>query len=162
MVERDVVRLVVLDADELVLLFHTRDSTAPKLGTCWELPGGSIEPGETAVSDAVRELFEETGILAGGDALGPPTWRRDATYQYRGQRRLQHKVVLSAQLCRRRPPINASRRDEDELEDCFESRWWPVPEIVESQERFYPGRLPGVLPAFLAGEKLEEAFEVWS
>ena len=31
---------------------------------CWELPGGMIDPGETAREAAVRELFEETGQRA--------------------------------------------------------------------------------------------------
>ena len=28
---------------------------------CWEIPGGLIDPGETAREAAIRELFEETG-----------------------------------------------------------------------------------------------------
>ncbi|MGH3316317.1 MAG: NUDIX domain-containing protein, partial [Nocardioidaceae bacterium] len=63
-VERDVVRLVVLDARADVLLFHTHDPTYPELGTWWELPGGGIEPGESYVDAALRELYEETGIQA--------------------------------------------------------------------------------------------------
>ena len=34
---------------------------APYLGS-WNLPGGSIEPGEKAIDAAVREVLEETGI----------------------------------------------------------------------------------------------------
>jgi len=35
---------------------------APNLGR-WSLPGGSIEPGESAIDAATREVAEETGII---------------------------------------------------------------------------------------------------
>jgi hypothetical protein len=37
-----------------------------------------------------------------------------------------------------------------------------VPEITRSRERFYPGRLPELLPRFLAGEDIDEPFERWN
>jgi 8-oxo-dGTP pyrophosphatase MutT (NUDIX family) len=161
-VERHVVRLVVLDMDGRVLLFHTRDSTDPSLGTCWELPGGGIEPHESHVDAAVRELREETGIAATPEQVGRPSWRRDATYRYRGERRLQHERVVSVRLAGPPPDIDASQRDVDERADCFDWRWWDVREIVDSGDRFYPGRLPLLLPRFLAGERIDEPFERWS
>jgi 8-oxo-dGTP pyrophosphatase MutT (NUDIX family) len=161
-VERDVVRLVVLDARARVLLFHTRDPTYPELGTWWELPGGGIEDGETPVDAAIRELREETGITAGPEQVGSPTWRRDATYRYRGQRRLQHEQVVMVRLAVLAPAVDGSHRVDFENEDYFGFRWWSITEIVGSGARFYPGQLPTLLPAFLAGEQIEEPFEVWS
>lgn len=32
--------------------------------TCWEIPGGIVEPGETPRAAAVREFFEESGQTA--------------------------------------------------------------------------------------------------
>jgi 8-oxo-dGTP pyrophosphatase MutT (NUDIX family) len=45
-VERNVVRVVVLDAANHVLLLQTRDLGNPAFGTSWVLPGGGMEPGE--------------------------------------------------------------------------------------------------------------------
>jgi 8-oxo-dGTP diphosphatase len=39
---------------------------------CWELPGGSVEPGETEASALVRELDEELALpVVVGERLGP-------------------------------------------------------------------------------------------
>jgi hypothetical protein len=43
-VERNVIRMVVLDAGNHVLLLQTRDLGNPAFGTSWELPGGGMEP----------------------------------------------------------------------------------------------------------------------
>ncbi len=161
-VERDVVRLVVLDASHHVLLFDTRDPTYPDLGTWWELPGGGINAGETYVDTAIRELREETGISAVPAQVGSPTWRRVATFRYRGERRLQHEQVLTVRLRGPGPAVDTSQRVDFEDEDYVGFRWWTIDEITGSTERFYPGRLPALLPRFLAGEEIEEPFEHWS
>ena len=46
-VERNAVRVVVLDPEDHLLLFRAREPTYPELGEWWELPGGGIKPGET-------------------------------------------------------------------------------------------------------------------
>jgi 8-oxo-dGTP pyrophosphatase MutT (NUDIX family) len=161
-VERSAVRLVVLDADGRVLLFHTRDVDHPGLGTWWELPGGGIDPGETYLDAAVRELREETGITAAGCDIGPPAWRRRASFKHRQARHLQNEVIVALRLSVPGPRIDGSRRLDYEKEDYFGFRWWPAAEIIGSTERFYPGQLPRLLAAFLDGEEIDEPFELWS
>ncbi len=52
--------------DDTVLLVQR--SKPPRQGL-WSLPGGHVEPGETAVDAALRELAEETNIAAVSDGL---------------------------------------------------------------------------------------------
>ena len=51
---------VVLQNEEVLLV---RRKNEPDAGL-WGFPGGHVEPGETALAAASRELFEETGINA--------------------------------------------------------------------------------------------------
>ncbi len=63
-------RVLVVDADDRVLLLRSRAGF-------WFPPGGGIEPGETAVQAARRELVEELGLhLADDGELGPCVWTR--------------------------------------------------------------------------------------
>ena len=64
---RAAVALCVLDVDadgDARLLIGKRVARGRNPGQ-WALPGGKVEPGETAVAGALRELEEEAGIAAG-------------------------------------------------------------------------------------------------
>ena len=51
-------RCVVVDGDDRVLLIRRADNAE------WALPAGAMELGESIGECAVRELFEETGLVA--------------------------------------------------------------------------------------------------
>lgn len=157
---RSAVRLVVLDERGQILLFHTRSPDYPELGTWWELPGGGIDPGESYVEAAVRELREETGIVT--DTVGEATWSRTATFKCRGFRRVQAEVVALVTVPAVAPSIDVTGQLDYEADAYMTARWWPLDELLTTRERFYPGRLPSLLPAFLAGERIDEPFERWS
>ncbi len=50
------VHAVVLDEQDRILLGHRRDKDL------WDLPGGSLEPGELPTEGVIRETREETGL----------------------------------------------------------------------------------------------------
>ncbi|GIH78809.1 NUDIX hydrolase [Planobispora longispora] len=58
--DRPAARVVCMDGRGRVLLLHWRDATSGL--TLWEPPGGGIDPGETPLEAARRELAEETGL----------------------------------------------------------------------------------------------------
>lgn len=161
-IERNAVRLVVLDVENRVLLFRIHESMHPEQNDCWELPGGGIDAGEDHVLAALRELREESGILVQPSDVGPVTWTRQATFRHAGERRLQHEVVVLVRLNQRGPDVDESGQLQDELDTYLGARWWSVDDIESSTERFYPGRLPELLRRFLDGEHIDEPFEYFS
>jgi 8-oxo-dGTP pyrophosphatase MutT (NUDIX family) len=160
-VERNAIRLIVLDAQASVLLLHTRDLSSENFGSCWELPGGGIEAGESLLDAAARELREETGLVLDPAYALCPTWHRDVVYDYRGERRLQHEAIAIVRLNVTAPRILTTSQVGFEAEDHFEHRWWTQAEIASSGEQFFPRSLPVRLPQVLAGEEILEPLEVW-
>lgn len=52
--------IAVIHSGRVLMLQRAHDSKYPD---SWCIPGGKIEPGETALACAVRELREETGLI---------------------------------------------------------------------------------------------------
>lgn len=55
----------VITRDDEILLAHWNERGR----SGWTLPGGGVEPGETPIEAAVREIWEETGYHASIDEL---------------------------------------------------------------------------------------------
>lgn len=154
--------MAVLDRDHRLLLLRIHEPSHPEQGICWELPGGGIDDGETYVAAALRELREETGIVAEPGDVGRPTWRRRVTFKHAGARRLQSEVVVEVRVLRPCPGVDETEQLADERETYLGFRWWTVGEIEASSERFFPGRLPELVRRFLDGERIDEPFERFS
>jgi ADP-ribose pyrophosphatase len=64
---------VMMAVDERNRILLVRQYRLPARGYLWELPAGRVDPGETPLQAARRELVEETGYRA-------KKWTRLATY----------------------------------------------------------------------------------
>ena len=107
----------------------------------WGPPGGEREPDETVRRAAVRELQEETGLVADVARLAPVGYERFAdlggTDRWPPGRDLMQLYRLD--LAEPRPPVGRVLDDvdgcrwvtTDELVDlCGDTFWWPVAEAV--------------------------------
>jgi 8-oxo-dGTP pyrophosphatase MutT (NUDIX family) len=151
---RQTARLLVIDDQQRILLFHIHDvrplhEAYPDMSVYWITPGGGVEEHETIEQAALRELWEETGIQAG--AIGPCVWR----YQ-----RILHLSTESILLQQERfflvsvPTSEVSMLQmlpyEQETHRAY--RWWTHPELEQSQEYFLPPGLARLLPPLLRGD----------
>ncbi len=126
---------MLLDPDDRILLVRFEFPNA----TRWALPGGGLEPGESAEAALRRELAEEVGLS--DPVIGPPVWTRlhivafvDGSYD--GQHDLDHLV--------RTPhfePVPALGWERLNTEYVFELRWWTIAEIAASDQHFVPTAL---------------------
>ena len=76
--KRPSARLLILDPTNHLLLFRFEHKTGPLAGQVfWATPGGGLEGDESLSEAAIRELHEETGIVA--REVGEPVARREFT-----------------------------------------------------------------------------------
>ncbi|MFK0285856.1 (deoxy)nucleoside triphosphate pyrophosphohydrolase [Streptomyces sp. NPDC090499] len=105
-----VVGAALLDSGRLLA---ARRSAPPELAGRWELPGGKVEPGESAEHALVRELHEELGVEAEALARVPGEWP------------LREPYVLQVWTARLHP----GSPDPEPLQDHDELRWLTPAEI---------------------------------
>lgn len=102
-------------------LLMVRRGHEPNIGL-WSLPGGSIEPGETAREACAREVAEETSLTVEvGDVAGV----RDVIIRD-GDEVAVHYVIISF-------PAKVIGGELRASSDAAEAQWVPIGEIADYQ-----------------------------
>ena len=141
-VHREAVRLLVVDADDRLLLQHC---ITPDTGEeFWCTPGGALDDAETASDAAGRELFEETGLRA-VVRLAEPVWERMHVFTT-GDGRVFHQHERYHVLRVAAFDAAPGRLSDFERESIREQRWWRWDELHDADAAlFNPPQLPELL-----------------
>ncbi|MFI7545412.1 NUDIX hydrolase [Actinoplanes sp. NPDC049599] len=139
-VHRPAARVVCLDADDRVLLLCWRDPVEQNL--VWEPPGGGVEPGESFLAAARRELAEETGLDPA--AVRGPSVTVDRDTRWRGRRLVGPEAFFLARYDTARPALGRAGLLPDEQQTLTGYAWLTPAELAT-----LPGLQPPELPAVI-------------
>jgi 8-oxo-dGTP pyrophosphatase MutT (NUDIX family) len=143
---RPAARIVCLDAAQRVLPLHWRD---PSDGSwLWEPPGGGIDPGETPLRAARRELVEETGLDAGAVLDRWVEVERDI--RWNGRRFTGPEQFFLARFPAQRPALTRVGLLPDEQVNLHDHVWAGPAELRELHDRLEPPELAAVIAALTA------------
>jgi 8-oxo-dGTP pyrophosphatase MutT (NUDIX family) len=140
--------VLLFDQSGSVLLFLTKASV-PTNPTRWVTPGGHVEPGESHVDAAARELFEETGLAVAPDALGQPIRSREFSDERApGVFKRNYEEWFTFRTARF-TPVSANWTPEEHI-DMEAHRWWSLEELEGTSEPIEPDDLTAVIRSQLA------------
>ncbi|WCD91411.1 RNA pyrophosphohydrolase (plasmid) [Streptomyces xanthophaeus] len=140
MMNRPAARVICLDAAYRILLLRWRD---PLNGTwAWGPPGGGMEPGETPLATARRELVEETGLDPAAVLEGSVPVELDALWN--GKHYLGTEQFFLAHFAGDRPPLVRTGLLPYEQASLHKHAWVAWSELDSLPDPVVP---PGILAA---------------
>ncbi len=161
--EHNSIRILLINSDQELLLICADDPSTTSVdgtynGKFWFVIGGEIEPGESIMDTAVRELYEETGLNRDDVEFGPMVWFGEFEIVLSGKlTRLKQQFIVAHTT---RTSITIENLTETEKNVIKEARWFNLDQINKSKEVIYPVVLKDYLPAILKRNYPEKPFEI--
>lgn len=146
---RRAARVVVVDDAGRALLVRGHDADQPER-SWWFTVGGGIEPGESDVEAALRELREETGLVLGPDDLAGPVMTRAGYFHFFAETCRQDEVFFLARIPAGTEPDDAGWTDLER--SVLDGMAWLTPAELRAQPlEVFPIALPDVVERLAAG-----------
>jgi 8-oxo-dGTP pyrophosphatase MutT (NUDIX family) len=140
---RAAARVLLVDGGGRVLLFRGGDPARPEAGTWWFTPGGGVDPGETHVEAAARELREETGLVVDRADLGEIVLEHEIEFEFDGTLYAQAQQFFLHRVAAHE--VDTSGWSALETQFMVEHRWWSLAELRATEETVYPADLADLL-----------------
>ncbi|PTU58149.1 NUDIX hydrolase [Sphaerisporangium cinnabarinum] len=145
-------RVLLLDDADRILLARGHDVDQPER-SWWFTIGGGVDPGESDVDAALREVHEETGLRLDPGALVGPVYTRSAIFDFYRQHCRQDEVLFLARVAGADGDGGLSRDGwtDVELDVVDEMRWWALDDLRGVRIEVFPESLPDLVAPLLRG-----------
>lgn len=133
---RRAMRVLLVDSNDRILLFRDSDPGLTPVPTFWITPGGGVDPGETDLVAAVREIEEETGLVIDETRLVGPLAQRVVVHGYSDVVTTQDEVFWIVRC----DPFEVSTLGHtlEELTTMTAHHWWTRDELAATTEHIWP------------------------
>ena len=146
-VERVTARVLPVSPDGEVLLLQAQDPARPG-DLHWVSVGGALDPGETHLEAALRELHEETGIVVEPHALTAPVHHGCHAFSWGGTAYLSRSTFFALPLARD-TAVSLDHLEAAEVGNVLGARWW-TPEALAADGTAASPDLPAIMTAAVA------------
>ena len=146
-VVRTAARVLPVSPAGEVLLLQCQDPARPG-DLHWISIGGAVDPGESRVEAALRELREETGIEAKPGDLTEPIHHGDYRFSWDGVEYV-NQATLYALPCDRRVEVSLAGLEPGEVGNVLAAAWWTPEALVADGTAANPD-LPDVMSVAVA------------